>query len=46
MQNILIAMPFKKDIELDSILLYFKRDVISLLLKMDSHPKLLIPIEE
>ena len=46
MKDVLIVMPFKKDIELDSILLYFKRDVISLLLKMDSHPKLLIPIEE
>ncbi len=46
MQDVLVVMPFKKEIELDTILLYFKRNVISLMLQMDSHPKLLIPIEE
>ena len=46
MKNILVVMPFRNDLKTNDIFVYFKRDIDSLLLKMDSHPKLLIPTVE
>jgi len=43
-KNILLAIPFKKEIDF-SFWSFFKRDVNSLLIRTNQHPKLLIPIE-
>ena len=46
MKDILVVMPFRNDIKVNDIFAYFKRDINTLLLKMDRHPKLLIPTVE
>jgi len=43
-KNILLAIPFKKDMDF-GFWSFFKRDVNSLLIRTNKHPKLLIPIE-
>jgi len=43
-KNILLAIPFRKEIDF-SFWSFFKRDVNSLLIRTNQHPKLLIPIE-
>ncbi len=45
-QNILLVIPFSSRIDLQSFKVFFQRDIDSLLLRTNSHPKLLIPIEE
>ena len=45
-KNILLIIPLKKGIRYSGILAFLKRDVDSLLLRTNNHPKLLIPIEE
>ncbi len=45
-RNILLIIPFNSSMKYSSILAFLKRDVDSLLLRTNSHPKLLIPIEE
>jgi len=46
LSTILLVIPFKKNIDLKSFKSYFNRDVNSLLLRVNKHPKLLIPIED
>jgi len=43
-KEILLVIPFKKDMNFNTLYALFKRDVNSLLLKTNTHPKLLIPI--
>ena len=45
-KRILLTIPFSKDIDLNSFRAFFKRDVDSLLLRTNTHPKLLIPVED
>ena len=45
-KNILLIIPFTKDISFNGILAFLKRDVDTLLLRTNRHPKLLISIEE
>jgi len=45
-KNILLVVPFRKDLDTNSIFAFFKRDVDSLLLRTNKHPKLLITVEE
>ncbi len=45
-KNILLVVPFKKELDLNSFFAFFKRDVDSLLLRTNKHPKLLITVEE
>ncbi len=46
LENILLIIPFSKDITFNGIKSYLSRDVDSLLLKIDKHPKLLISVNE
>jgi len=43
-KNILLIVPFKESITFNKYLALFKRDIKSLLLRTNKHPKLLIPI--
>ena len=43
-KEILLVIPFKENMNFNTFLALFKRDVNSLLLRTNSHPKLLIPI--
>ncbi len=45
-KNILLIIPFRKKMSFSGFLAFLKRDVDSLLLKTNGHPKLLIAIEE
>ncbi len=45
-EKILLIIPFNKSMDLNNPLSFLKRDVYTLLIKTNSHPKLLIPIEE
>ena len=45
-KSILLVIPFSKSIDFNSIKAFFQRDVDSLLLRTNTHPKLLIPVEE
>ncbi len=45
-KDILLVIPFKENMNFNTLLALFKRDVDSLLLRTNSHPKLLIPIVE
>lgn len=45
-KSILLVIPFSSEIDLKSIKTFFKRDVDSLLLRTNTHPKLLIPVVE
>jgi hypothetical protein len=45
-KNILLLLPFSKDMSFNGILAFLKRDVDTLLLRTNRHPKLLISIEE
>ena len=45
-KNILLILPYRKDMDVKSFIAYFKRDIDSILLRISKHPKLLIPIEE
>ena len=45
-KNILLVIPFKADMSFSTLLALFKRDVNTLLIKTNNHPKLLIPIVE
>ena len=45
-KNILLIIPFTKEMSFNGILAFFKRDVDTLLLRTNKHPKLLISIEE
>ena len=46
LKNILLVIPFSQHIDFDSFMVYFQRDIDSLLIRTNSHPKLLIPIIE
>jgi len=43
-KNILLIIPFRDTINFNKFLAFFKRDINSLLLRTNKHPKLLIPI--
>ncbi len=45
-RNILLILPYSKNVDIKSFIAYFKRDIDSILLRILKHPKLLIPIEE
>jgi hypothetical protein len=45
-KSILLVIPFSSEIDLHSIKAFIKRDVDSLLLRTNTHPKLLIPVVE
>ncbi len=45
-KNILLIIPFTKDMSFNGIFAFLKRDVDTLLLRTNRHPKLLISIEE
>jgi hypothetical protein len=45
-QDLLLIIPFSKHIKFNGLLAFFKRDVDTLLLKTNNHPKLLITVEE
>lgn len=45
-KKILLIIPFKENMDFKSIKAFFQRDVDSLLLRTNTHPKILIPIAE
>lgn len=45
-KNILLIIPFKENMDFKSFKAFFQRDVDSLLLRTNTHPKILIPIAE
>ena len=45
-KNILLVIPFSENIDFKSFKVYFQRDIDSLLIRTNSHPKLLIPVVE
>ena len=45
-KNILLVIPFSENIDFKSFKVFFKRDIDSLLIRTNNHPKLLIPVVE
>ncbi len=46
LQSVLVVIPFRRDISFNGFISLFKRDIDSLLLKTNNHPKLLISTEQ
>jgi len=45
-KKILLVIPFSESIDFKSFKVFFQRDIDSLLIRTNTHPKLLIPVEE
>ncbi len=45
-KKILLVIPFNENIDFQSFKVFFKRDIDSLLIRTNNHPKLLIPVVE